>query len=84
MQGVFSRLQVPLNINDPMGRQRLLEACVRLHNLRVQRVGINQIRSVYMTGQGLGDVIRQQAHHILFPNPRTRNRVNQIYIAHDD
>ncbi|QRW03575.1 DDE superfamily endonuclease [Ceratobasidium sp. AG-Ba] len=84
MQGVFSRLRVPLDINDPVGRQRLLEACVRLHNLRVQRVGINQIRSVYVAEQSPADALRGQAHRILCPNPRPHNRIGQFFIAQED
>ena len=47
LQGAFSRLRVPLPIEDPLSRQDLLEICVRLHNVRVRCVGINQIRNVY-------------------------------------
>jgi len=48
IQGSFGRLRVPLDINDEIGRQELLESCVRLNNIRTRCVGINQIRSVYM------------------------------------
>ncbi|KAG9088685.1 hypothetical protein FRC07_012487 [Ceratobasidium sp. 392] len=48
LQGSFGRLRVPLNINDPDGRAILLETVVRLHNLRTQLVGVNQIRTVYL------------------------------------
>jgi hypothetical protein len=34
MQGSFGRLRVPLDINDKMGRQALLETCVWLNNIR--------------------------------------------------
>jgi hypothetical protein len=47
LQGAFSRLRVPLPIEDLPFRQDLLEICVRLHNIRVRCVGINQIRNVY-------------------------------------
>lgn len=48
LQGSFGRLRIPLDINNPDGRQQLLEVCVRLFNLRARLVGINQIRSVYL------------------------------------
>jgi hypothetical protein len=48
LQGSFGRLRLPLDIGDKEERGNLLEVCVRLHNLRAQRVGHNQIRTVYM------------------------------------
>jgi len=47
LQGVFGRLRVPLPIEDILFRQDLLEICIRLHNVRVRCVGINQILNVY-------------------------------------
>ena len=47
LQGAFGRLRVPLPIGDICFRQDLLEICVRLHNVRVRNVGINQILNVY-------------------------------------
>lgn len=48
IQGCFARLHVPLDASDKLGRRRLIEVCFRLHNLRTSRVGINQIRTVYV------------------------------------
>jgi hypothetical protein len=48
LQGAFGRLRIPLKIGDQAERSDLLEICVRLHNLRANRVGLNQIRTVYM------------------------------------
>jgi hypothetical protein len=48
LQGSFGRLRVPLDVNDQGRRQRLLEVCMRLSNVRAICVGINQIRSVYL------------------------------------
>jgi len=48
IQGSFGRLRIPLDANDPTGRSNLLELCARLHNVRVRRVGIGQIRNVYV------------------------------------
>ena len=47
LQGSFGRLRIPLDIGDDAGRAHLLEICMRLHNLRAERVGHNQIRTVY-------------------------------------
>ncbi|QRV98736.1 DDE superfamily endonuclease [Ceratobasidium sp. AG-Ba] len=48
IQGCFARLRVPLDANDKLARRHLIEVCLRLHNLRTSRVGINQIRTVYI------------------------------------
>lgn len=48
IQGVFGRLRIPLEANDDDARANLLEVCMRLANLRTSRVGINQIRNVYL------------------------------------
>ena len=44
----FGRLRLPLDANDPDGRGDLLETCIRSMNLRTERVGISEIRNVYM------------------------------------
>lgn len=48
LQGSFGRLWVPLEINHTEQHASCIETCVQLHNLHAQRVGINQICSVYM------------------------------------
>ena len=48
IQGSFGRLQVPLEISHKERRGNLLETCVQLHNLQVRKVGINQIKNVYV------------------------------------
>lgn len=48
IQGAFGRLCIPLGVMDKDARGDLIEICVRLHNLCVIKVGINQIRTVYM------------------------------------
>jgi hypothetical protein len=47
IQGSFGRLQLPLDANDTQGHYRILNVCMHLHQLRVQCVGINQIKNVY-------------------------------------
>ncbi|KZV63120.1 hypothetical protein PENSPDRAFT_617033 [Peniophora sp. CONT] len=47
MRTSFGRLNIPLDVNDKEGRATLLEVCTRLHNLRAETVGINEIRQVY-------------------------------------
>ncbi|KEP46236.1 DDE family endonuclease [Rhizoctonia solani 123E] len=48
IQGCFSRLYVPLDVNRSDQRANLLEVCFRLHNVRTRMIGINQITSVYV------------------------------------
>ena len=48
LQGSFGRLRIPLEINDSQRRGDLIETCIRLYNFHVERVGLNQIREVYM------------------------------------
>ncbi len=48
LQGTFGRLRVPLDIGNAEKRGDLLEVCFRLNNLRTRRIGINQIRTVYL------------------------------------
>ena len=48
LQSAFGRLHIPLSVNDHEARANMLEAVSRLHNLRTQCVGLNQIQTVYM------------------------------------
>ncbi|CAE6430030.1 unnamed protein product [Rhizoctonia solani] len=80
IQSVFNRLRVPLDIHNPLGRQQLLEVCVRLHNLRAVCMGINEIRSVYAHEQIEPDALCAQAHQVLFPNRHAHNRVGRFYL----
>lgn len=49
IQSTFGRLRVPLDANDSVRRQCIFAVILRLHNLRVRRIGISQIRSVYVS-----------------------------------
>ena len=46
LEGTFGRLKVPLSV-DSVHRSVTLNLVMRLHQLRVRRIGISQIRSVY-------------------------------------
>jgi len=46
IQASFSRLKLPLPA-DKTRRARLLRIILKLHNLRTNRVGMNQIKTVY-------------------------------------
>jgi hypothetical protein len=48
LQRTFGRLRVPLTVGYNSSRGDILETCVRLYNLCTNRVGHNQICTVYM------------------------------------
>lgn len=80
LQGSFGRLRVPLDINNPLGRMRLLEVVVRLHNLRTRLVGASQIRTVYMRRWGgLDDHWLENMRNEPFENVRRNDRVARFY-----
>lgn len=83
MQGSFGRLRIPLPINYAEQRGDILESCSRLFNLRTRRVGLNQIRTVYMpiwnTNQELEN-IWNNFEDILFSHQRQHDRVHQFHI----
>jgi hypothetical protein len=82
MQGSFGRLRVPLDINDEMGRQALLETCVRLNNIRARCVGINQIRNVYLPVWRASEDERlwENLGDVLYKDIRTRDRVSRFHL----
>ncbi|KAI0070654.1 hypothetical protein K474DRAFT_1608258 [Panus rudis PR-1116 ss-1] len=55
LQGGFGRLRIPLDINNPIQNNLLLENICRLNNLRARCVGINQIQNVYIPTWRFGD-----------------------------
>jgi hypothetical protein len=82
LQGSFGRLRLPLSIGDAEERGDLLEMCVRLHNLRTQRVGYNQIRTVYMPlwRQSKEDEeIWTNFENMLFSEQRRNDRVSRFH-----
>ena len=79
IQGSFGRLRIPLDISDKDARADLLEVCVRLHNLRTQRVGHNQIRTVYMNIWHENEEEEEVWHNfenMVFAEQRRRDRVS--------
>ncbi|CAA7260816.1 unnamed protein product [Cyclocybe aegerita] len=83
IQGSFGRLRIPLDINHVSRRGDILEACARLYQIRARRVGINQIRNVYMPIWMEGDEQRQIWEHfedILFKDQRKLDRVARFHL----
>jgi hypothetical protein len=83
LQGAFARLRVPLDVNDSRRRLRLLELCVRLHNIRTIRVGANQIRSVYMPEWEAADDdgFWEDVGDMLFRDVRKFDRVSRFHLV---
>lgn len=82
LQGCFGRLRIPLEVNHSNQRSDLLETCGRLYNLRTRKVGINQIRTVYMPiwradGQ---DEIWDAFERMLFSDQRKNDRVLRFHL----
>jgi hypothetical protein len=81
LQGSFGCLRIPLDINHSEQRRDLLEACVRLNNFRAQKVGISQIRSVYMPIWIQNEQEEVWAHfeNMLFSEQRRNDRVARFH-----
>ena len=81
LQGGFGRLRMPLDANDLEGRRTLLEVCVRLMNVRVRRVGISEIRNVYLPiwEQAEDDHVWNDLGTLVFGEVRRRDRVSRFY-----
>jgi hypothetical protein len=81
LQGAYGRLQMPLDINNPVGRRVLLDTCFRLHNLRTRLIGINQIRTVYMREWGSeSDRFLHELHSMFFSDIRDNDRVRRFHL----
>jgi hypothetical protein len=82
LQGSFGRLRVPLEVNAAERRGDLLETCVRGYCLRARRVGLNQIRAVYMPQWQEGsDAIEvwRNFENMLFSDQRQKDRVARFH-----
>jgi hypothetical protein len=86
LQGSFGRLRMPLEIESDACRGDLLETCIRLYQLRVRKVGINQIRTVYMDvwkENKEEERIWQHFEDILFSEQRKNDRVARFHLGVD-
>ncbi|KDR69192.1 hypothetical protein GALMADRAFT_230725 [Galerina marginata CBS 339.88] len=85
LQGSFGRLRMPLPIDNVDARGDLLEICFRLYNLRARKVGLNQIREVYMPIWQVGEQERIWNHFedMLFSEQRRKDRVAQFHMIVD-
>jgi hypothetical protein len=80
LQGSFGRLRVPLNITNAEGRARLIELCVRLHNVCANLVGINEIRNVYEPlWHGKDDALWFEFENLLIQDIRRRDCVARFF-----
>ncbi|TCD64819.1 hypothetical protein EIP91_003600 [Steccherinum ochraceum] len=83
LQGSFGRLRIPLPIADKHRRLKLLTVVARMHQIRVHRVGISQIRNVYVPlWRGETDELEQVWLHwedMLFKDVRRLDRVSRFH-----
>jgi len=82
LQGTFGRLRLPLEISNQQRRGDLLETCFRLNNLRTRRIGINQIKTVYMPiwyENIEEDRIWREFGEMLFSEQRKHDRVARFH-----
>ncbi|EIW51377.1 uncharacterized protein TRAVEDRAFT_137504 [Trametes versicolor FP-101664 SS1] len=79
----FGRLRLPLDINDPEGRLELLEVCARSCNVRAVRVGINEIRTVYMRywQEAEDNDIWTDFDNVIFGELQRRDRVARFHLV---
>ncbi|KAF9564958.1 hypothetical protein CPC08DRAFT_741246 [Agrocybe pediades] len=76
------RLRVPLKVACQERRRRLIESCLRLTNVRARRVGISQIRSVYLPVWKASEDERlwSDLGNVMFGDIRKRNRVSRFHL----
>ncbi|KAJ3012590.1 hypothetical protein NUW54_g1823 [Trametes sanguinea] len=82
IQGSFGRLRIPLPIADADLRFNLLEVIVRMHQLRVRRIGISQIRKYYVPIWKGDDELTEVWFHweeMTFREIRRKDRVARFY-----
>ena len=83
LEGGFGRLRVPLPIGDTQFRQDLLEICIRLHNVRVRCVGINETLNVYQPMWAPVDDawLWAQFERVVFGEVRATNRACRFHFG---
>lgn len=82
LQGCFSRLKVPMPADDAKYREMLIKLYVRLHNMRANLVGINQICTVYegiWTEGRVGSTAYHDFKDLLFRDIRKNDRIRCFY-----
>jgi hypothetical protein len=82
LQGSFGRLRVPLEVGFAERRANLLEICVRGYCLQARRVGLNQIRAVYMPewqADAEDAEVWGSFENMLFSEQRHKDRVSRFH-----
>lgn len=85
LQGSFGKLQALLGVNNMEKQADPTECCFHLYNLRMQLVGINQIRSVYipMWQEGESGRVWEGFENILFSDQWKYNCVSTFHIQEE-
>ncbi|OAV94304.1 hypothetical protein PTTG_00052 [Puccinia triticina 1-1 BBBD Race 1] len=79
IQGLFSRLKLPLPPTDHEFREEFLELCVRLHQVRCWSVHINQTQIVYQAVEDEHVILGRLFHQMLFPDSQRRCWISRYY-----
>ena len=80
LQGSFGRLRVPLDIGSARRRGDILETCIRAFCLRTRRMGVNQIKSIYV--EQVGEMgMWANFEDMLFADQRRNDRVLRFHIT---
>ncbi|KAI0364883.1 hypothetical protein BV20DRAFT_1104821 [Pilatotrama ljubarskyi] len=77
----WGRLRLPLDISDSDGGANTLGVCLRSTNLRTERVGVNEIRTVYMRywEEAEDEDIGADFENVIFGELRRRDRVARFH-----
>ncbi|KAF8584782.1 hypothetical protein K439DRAFT_1646845 [Ramaria rubella] len=83
LQGSFGRLHLPLDANNHDARERTLEICIWLHQLRTCCVGINQIQNVYepIWREADGHDLWEGFETMVFGEVQNHDRVSAFHIV---
>ncbi|KAI0370996.1 hypothetical protein BV20DRAFT_943271 [Pilatotrama ljubarskyi] len=87
IQGSFGRLRIPLPIDKAPQRLKILTVIVRMHQVRVRRVGISEIRNVYVPIWREGDELTKlwfEWEKMLFSEIRRLDRVSKFHHVSED
>ncbi|RDX41858.1 hypothetical protein OH76DRAFT_1458999 [Lentinus brumalis] len=82
LQGAFGRMRVPLPIDKADMRYSLLLLIMRMHQIRVRKVGISEIRNVYVPIWQEGDEMLElwsEWERMVFREVRRRDRVSKFH-----
>jgi len=79
LQGLFSRLKLPLPAKDHQYRAEILELAVRMHQVQCRTVRINQTQRVYEDIQNECHILSRAFYRMLFSDIQRQCRISRYY-----